>query len=264
MNAFVQRRTSRAALWSRRLAFFAAVLFVISGLGHRFGRIDTVSFFWLLGIVGAVGITALCAAAYGFSRLWEHGEKAGRDSTVGLLLALIVLTPFIISAWRVIAYPGLTDISTDLVSPPELTLAAKERTGAMNPIEPQPRQIVEETAELQLSAYPGVIGRRYEVAPDLVLSAVLNLARDRRWTVRGTPVMTEGEREFTVEMVAYTFFLGFPSDVAIRLIDEDASIYVDMRSASRYGKHDLGDNARRIEAFLLDLDAAVKAEPIAE
>lgn len=260
MSALVQRRTSRAARWSRRLAFFAAVLFVISGLGHRFGRIDSVSFFWLLGIVGALGIAALCAAAYGFSRLWEHGERAGRDSTAGALLALIVLAPFILSAWRVVAYPGLTDISTDLVAPPELTFAAAERTGPENPVLPPSADV----AELQLSAYPGVIGRRYEVAPDLVVEAVLKLAKAWGWTVRGTPVLQEGQREFTIEMVAYTFFLGFPSDVAIRLIDEDASIYVDMRSASRYGKHDLGDNARRIEEFLLALDGAVKAEPAAE
>jgi hypothetical protein len=260
MNALVQRRSSRAARWSRRLAFFAAVLFVMSGLGHRFGRIDTVSFLWLLGIVGALGIGALCAAAYGFARLWERGEKAGRDSTAGGLLALAVLAPFILSAWRVIAYPGLTDISTDVVSPPALTIAARERTGATNPVEP----MSPEAAELQLAAYPGVIGRRYEVAPDLVLGAIFSLARAWGWTVRGTPELVEGQNELTIEIVAYTFFLGFPSDVAIRLVEEDASVYVDMRSASRYGSHDLGDNARRIESFLLALDAAVKAEPVAE
>lgn len=260
MTVLVQRRSSRAARWSRRLAFFAAMLFVMSGLGHRFGRIDTVSFFWLLGIVGALGIAALCAAAYGFSRLWERGEKAGRDSTVGTLLALIVLAPFILSAWRVVAFPGLTDISTDVIDPPALVLTARERTGAMNSIEP----MTPDTAELQLAAYPGVIGRRYEVAPDLIVGAIVSLARARGWTVRGDPAMAEGQSELTIEMVAYTSFLGFPSDVSIRLIEEDASIYVDMRSASRYGRHDLGDNARRIESFLLALDAAVKAEPIAE
>ncbi len=51
--------------------------------------------------------------------------------------------------------------------------------------------------------------------------------------------------------------LGFPADVAIRLIDEGTSTYVDMRSASRYGGHDLGDNAARIEAFLAELDVEI-------
>jgi len=51
--------------------------------------------------------------------------------------------------------------------------------------------------------------------------------------------------------------LGFPSDVAIRLIDEDTSTYVDMRSTSRYGPHDFGDNAARLTSFLAELDLEI-------
>ncbi len=51
--------------------------------------------------------------------------------------------------------------------------------------------------------------------------------------------------------------LGFPADVAIRLIDEGTSTYVDMRSTSRYGPHDFGDNAARIAFFLAELDVQV-------
>jgi uncharacterized protein (DUF1499 family) len=43
--------------------------------------------------------------------------------------------------------------------------------------------------------------------------------------------------------------------VAIRLTDEGETTYVDMRSASRYGRGDFGDNARRIAGFLDALDA---------
>ena len=51
--------------------------------------------------------------------------------------------------------------------------------------------------------------------------------------------------------------MGFPADVAIRLIDEDTSTYVDMRSTSRYGPHDFGDNAARIASFLAELDIEI-------
>jgi len=33
-----------------------------------------------------------------------------------------------------------------------------------------------------------------------------------------------------------------------------------MRSASRYGRHDLGDNAERITAFLAELDQEIAAQ----
>jgi len=60
-----------------------------------------------------------------------------------------------------------------------------------------------------------------------------------------------------IEALATTTFLAFPVDVSIRITDEGDTTYVDMRSASRYGKHDLGDNAARIAGFLTALDAAV-------
>ena len=51
---------------------------------------------------------------------------------------------------------------------------------------------------------------------------------------------------------------ALPVDVALRLeADEDGTL-VDMRSASRIGAHDLGDNAKRIRDFFADLDAALQ------
>jgi uncharacterized protein (DUF1499 family) len=44
------------------------------------------------------------------------------------------------------------------------------------------------------------------------------------------------------------------------LTDEGTTTYVDMRSASRYGKGDFGDNAARIEAFLNELDTDMAAQ----
>jgi uncharacterized protein (DUF1499 family) len=64
----------------------------------------------------------------------------------------------------------------------------------------------------------------------------------------------------TIEALAHTPLLGFPVDVAVRLTDEGTSTYVDMRSASRYGRHDLGDNAARIAAFLGELDAEMAVQ----
>ena len=48
---------------------------------------------------------------------------------------------------------------------------------------------------------------------------------------------------------------GFSSDVSIRLSEEAETTFVDMRSVSRFGPHDLGMNARMIESFLTALDA---------
>lgn len=52
-----------------------------------------------------------------------------------------------------------------------------------------------------------------------------------------------------------TLLFGFESDISIRLSEEAETTFVDMRSVSRFGPHDLGANAQIIAAFLAALDA---------
>jgi hypothetical protein len=76
-----------------------------------------------------------------------------------------------------------------------------------------------------------------------------------------TPVAAEAAETGLLQAVARTLVFGFPDDVAIRLRDTPDGTRVDMRSASRTGTHDLGQNARRIRAFFADLDAALQPDP---
>ncbi len=54
---------------------------------------------------------------------------------------------------------------------------------------------------------------------------------------------------------ARSVITGLASDVSIRLSEEAETTFVDMRSVSRFGPHDLGANAEIITAFLAALDA---------
>ncbi len=157
----------------------------------------------------------------------------------------MVLTPFAITGYRAITLPMLYDVSTDTDDPPELTIAAAHRTDGMNPIEP----FTPERRKLQQDNYPTATGRRYEAPMGQVAEVVQDVLDDRGWTIVSSTNFPPDATEITIEAQASSPLLGFPADVAIRLIDEDTSTYVDMRSASRYGPHDFGDNAARI-AFL--------------
>ncbi len=65
-----------------------------------------------------------------------------------------------------------------------------------------------------------------------------------------------------LEATAPTAVLRFIDDVVVRMrIGDDGSTIVDMRSASRVGAHDLGQNARRIKAFYAKLDAILQPDP---
>ena len=105
--------------------------------------------------------------------------------------------------------------------------------------------IDEAAARLQREHYPAVTGRRYEHSPRIVHEAVRAVIDRRGWRVMRWPDLRQEQRVVTIELEARTRLFGFASDVAIRISDNTDSTYVDMRSASRYGAHDFGDNARR-------------------
>lgn len=255
MVAIFERRTAASAGWSRQIASFSAVLFILAGLGHRYHMIDTVPFLWLLGVVGALALLALLFAMVAFARVWGAGYRGGGDLIRGALVAALVLAPFLLSGYRIIAHPLLTDISTDLDHPPALTIAAQDRDSTMNAIRP----ITSEQRNLQKRHYPLLTGRRFTLPAEDVLAAVLTLADDRGWQVLGQRGNLASGGETTVEAVASTFVFRFPVDVAVRVLDEGEATYVDMRSASRYGSHDMADNAARIESFLQELDERLTA-----
>jgi Protein of unknown function (DUF1499) len=68
-----------------------------------------------------------------------------------------------------------------------------------------------------------------------------------------------------LEATAPTPIFGYIDDVVVRMrVAADGSTIVDMRSASRIGAHDLGQNARRIESFYTKLDAVLQPRPGAD
>ena len=60
-----------------------------------------------------------------------------------------------------------------------------------------------------------------------------------------------------VEFLERTLVFGFGNDVVVRIVSEDRNTLVDVRSSSRWGRHDFGYNAKLIESFLQELDTAL-------
>jgi hypothetical protein len=253
MDELLERRVSNATVWSRRTAIFSAVLFLTAGIGHRFGLLATQDFVPVLGVVAAIAILALLLAVRALFLFWHYGGKGGGSLVFAVLVSLLVLWPFGITAHHGITLPMLNDVSTDTDDPPVLAIAAERRTPEMNRIE----SFSPERRKLQQDSYPAANGRRYEAPITQVAEVVQDVLYNRRWTIVSPAEFPADASEMTIEAEASSFLLGFPADVSIRLIDEDTSTYVDMRSASRFGPHDFGDNAARIESFLAELDVEI-------
>lgn len=255
MAGLWKRRSSRSARWARGLGSFSLVLLLVAGAGHRFGLVETIPFLWVLAIVAVLALLAALLAFVAFARIWVHDHRGVGAATAGLLLALVVLAPFAVSGVRMAIYPPLNDVSTDLAHPPDMPLASRLREAEMNPIRPISREAV----LLQADSYPDIAGRRYEYARDRVTGEIEALIAARGWTVTGRRERVGVDDATIIEAVAPSFLLGFKSDVAVRIAGDETATLVDMRSVSRYGRHDLGDNAKRISRFLSALDERVAA-----
>ena len=250
----IERRASVSAVWARRVAIFALVLLVVSTAGHRFGPVPTVPFLWLLAIEAGLAVLALLLAAMGFVRLWQRGDRGGRASVRATLIAILVLLPFGFAAWRAYTLPRLADVSTDTAKPPVFFVAPGLRTAEMNQLggwsEPEPGA--------QAGAYPTATGRRHTLPLDRMQEMVAITAGDLGWRAEGPATVSADGREATIEFAAPSLVFGFVSDVAVRIVDEGETTYVDLRSASRYGRLDLGDNAAKIIRFLDDLEETIR------
>ena len=83
----------------------------------------------------------------------------------------------------------------------------------------------------------------------------------RKWYIGDTRAPTVTRRDGVIEAVARTPIMGFRDDVVIRITPLGQGTRVDMRSASRFGDHDLGSNASRIRSMLEDIDVVVSSAP---
>ena len=252
-----QRRQSRSAVWALRFGVFAAVLLVLAFLLHRFWKLETPDFVLAAGLSGALALLALLCAAKGFRNLWVNGDKGGARSFTGCMFACIVLVPLGLLGVLWISSPALYDISTDFDTPPQFPTNMPHRLQWMNPLTPT----VSGDALTQLTAYPDVLGRRYEAAPDRVAQGVQTVLKNFGWQVIANDAPSPEENATRFVATAHSFIIGLKSDIVIRLLDEGETTYVDIRSLSRYGKRDMGQNAAFITDFLGSLEGEVNKAP---
>ena len=103
--------------------------------------------------------------------------------------------------------------------------------------------------------YPDLQPRSYALDPRQVGQALKEALRDRPgWTVVGSG---EGPEGVVVTAVHETRVFHFKDDVTARIRRQGGRTVVSVRSRSRLGKWDFGQNARSVRELLAALDAQV-------
>ena len=240
-------RTSRWAIWARRLGSVAVPLVVISVLLHRLRLITSDIFVNLAVLAALVGGLAVLAAIVALARLWQTGDKGWGRALLGLFLGLLCLGPFAWYASLALTYPPVTDMAT--TARDGLPLIFEPGTASM----PPPRLLDPAAAAAR---FPSAETRTYPLGQAQTFALVEQLVADAGWDLRRVraPDAVFDPALLNAQIMTLP---GFRDEVVLRVTGDDASSVVDMRSASLHATHDFGANGQRIERFLADLDTAV-------
>ena len=254
-----RNRPIAPAIWSHRIGLFSVPVLVISVLGFRMEMITVPVIYHLLAAAWILAVAGVLLAIWAFVRIWTGGVAGFGRALRGLFYGLLSLSIPLLALGPIFQYPALTDISTNPEDPPQFRAALEVRPKNANPL---PRTYSPDHVAAQRQAYSDIVTRRFDVEAAHLFAAVRYVVASERWQVLDAvePLDTDGDGR--IEAVAHTLLFRFPDDIVITTGPDPLGSRLDMRSASRFGRHDLGANAARIREFIDAVEEALLVAPL--
>jgi hypothetical protein len=243
-------RPSFFARWTSRLAVFSAVLLGTAAFLHRLFGLPTpiAENLAAVAFLGA-GVSLLMAVAATVG-IWRTARPGTARVVFATLVSLALMLWPLVFLPQYERLPNINDVTTDPGDPPTFDQIAKLRAAGSNPVVYPGAAF----AQKQTAAYPDIrpieIDRPADEVFGLAAEAVKRLKMD---IVHQEPPDLEAGRPGIIEIADRTFILGLQDDVVIRVGGSEQNARLDVRSASRYGGHDLGRNADRVRVILKEV-----------
>lgn len=236
------------------LALVALAAFAAAPAGWRLGLwYYTVAF----AIMRYAAYVALVAAACSISALcgWRRLSPSHRAVAFATLAVAVVVVYVPWYYARLAATtPPIHDITTDIANPPPFWAVLPSRAEEnANPVEYGGPAV----AKLQHLYYPQVAPTTTTLPPRTAFAVALATAQSMPGWI---DVIAEPEA-WRIEASQESFWMRFTDDVSIRVSPDGAGSRIDVRSLSRQGRGDFGDNAARVEAYLDALKARLASTP---
>jgi uncharacterized protein (DUF1499 family) len=249
---FAEEPASRLAVWARRFALFSLATSVLSIIIVRSGLLEIVPALATCAAAWLFAAVAVVLAFGAFIVIWQDGVPGLRYAMAALAIGIALMAYPLYLGTKAYRLPSIADITTDPLDPPRFDVLAglRARAGTVE-------YAGLYTAEQQRAAYPDIEPVLVDATPQAAFEAALDVVTKRKWLVIDQSPPQRGRREGRIEAVARTPIMGFRDDIVVRVRPNGEGARVDIRSASRYGRHDLGTNATRIRSLSEDIDEAI-------
>ena len=237
---------SRIALVALGLAVAFGLLAMFAGLGSRWGLWHFRTGFNLLRYAVYGGLATLLLSLVAVIQTRPGGSRRGLPLA---LLALALSAMFVLIPWswqrQARSVPPIHDITTDTDNPPEFVSILPLRADAPNSAAYEGDSI----AAQQRQAYPDIRPVVLDLPPERAFQRALDAATDMGWEV-----VASDPASGRIEATDQTRWFGFKDDVVIRLTPSGNRTILDVRSVSRVGRSDVGTNAKRIRAYIDEVE----------
>jgi len=267
----LEEPVSRLAIWSRRVALFSLVATLIGVIIVRSGALEVVPAVSTLAGALALAVVAILLALGAGIMIWKDGLGGLRQAVSAVFIGLALIAYPAYLGLRAHQLPAIYDVTTDPIDPPQFDAIARLRPRDANPITYQGLY----AAELQHAAYSDIEAEQTTATPQEAFDAAMKVITKRRWRVVNARPPAQGlpptrvsnprlpqdisARDGVIEAVARSLILGFREDVVVRIRATNDGTRIDARSASRYGRNDLGSNATRVRNLMSDIDDVLSA-----
>lgn len=235
------------------LAFLPIVVIAIGAVGTKLHWWSWKAGFVAVMVRGPMGIgwapalTALAIVVALVGLIISIWAGLWRRSLTALVVAILTMGVFILMGGAAKKAPPIHDVATDWSEPMMFSDQVMKMRGAeANPVAPD---AVLASGPMKGQKISDINARTCPGAKPVMMAkppAGAYAAAKKALTGDGLKIVTDDPAAGRLEAVATSFWYGFRDDVLVRVKAEGAGSRIDMRSVSRVGVSDLGQNCKRV------------------
>ena len=245
-------KDSGVAKIAESMAWISIPLMLIGILLTRAGLIEPMIGIAVVSASASLAVSAIAVAGVASIEIWNTGRNGLGAVMRATIVAMIVVAYPGYLALQSLRLPRINDVSTDIEDAPSFSrtpavLAARQGHYHMA-LEPRHRVA-------QIRSYPDIRTLQLELDPEDAFRLVKEALGVLKWRIIEEVPPGQRSTQAQIEVIAETPLMRFRDDLVIRIRPAGNETRIDIRSASRVGRHDFGGNANRIRRLIEEITA---------